>query len=464
MSAAIVPMSGSEWPAEERAGQGVQESGSEWPAEERAGQGGQESGSEWPAEERVGQGPEWAAEQQPGQGSEVDPHWLSEYVRGPQPGRGLQPSTGGSSPNLGTGSGSQLPAEKQPGQGPPERHPHWLSEYVRDPQRADLVALVSALCRFYGGPRLGDEMGPAEAMLCLRVLPRLGTSAGRELEVELPTDNDELDRTKASPVVLTLALRRLSGLVGPTTPLPLALAERASGPGASAGRLRDFLDQFHHRLFTQLIRGVASFRVPQASDDAELWESRLLASVGLDSPNSQIPRHVRRRLLPLFLGASGPGTPALLDRALGVALLDIAGEQIRVRSQALVRTSASRPQSTLCRLGRGSARLASTGCKAQIGAAPLLLGARLPVRHGLRIRIDHLDSSALCQFSPGAPGERRVRELLSLLAPPGIAWQLELHLRDVAPLRARLGVATLGRTWLAGARSRFSVSVRSGCP
>ncbi|HFE46814.1 MAG TPA: hypothetical protein ENJ18_15210 [Nannocystis exedens] len=436
MSAAIVPMSGSEWPAEERAGQGGQESGSG-------------SGSEWPAEERAGQGSEWPAEERAGQGSKVHPLWLSEYVRDPQPGRGLQSSTGVSSPNLGTDSGSQLPAEKQPS--PPERHPLWLSEYVRDPQRADLVALVSALCRFYGGPRIGDEMGPAEAMLCLRVSPRLGTSAGRELEVELPTDNDELDRTKASPVVLTLAPRRRSGLVGPTTPLPLALAERASGPGASAGRLRDFFDQFHHRLFTQLIRGVASFRVPQASDDAELWESRLLASVGLDSPDSQIPRSVRRRLLPLFLGASGPGTPALLDRALSVALLDIAGEQIRVRSQALVRTSASRPQSTLCRLGRGSARLASTGHKAHVRATPLLLGARLPVRHGLRIRIDHLDSSALCQFSPGAPGERRVRELLSLLAPPGIAWQLELHLRDVAPLRARLGVATLGRTWLAGA-------------
>ncbi len=323
---------------------------------------------------------------------------------------------------------------------------------MRDPQRADLVALVTAIGRFYGGPRLGEERGPAEAALSLRVLPRLGTSAGRELQVELPADIEGHGGGHASrsPVVLKLAPQRLSGLVGPTTPLPLALAERASGPSASAGRLRDFLDQFHHRLFTQLVRGVASFRAPQAGDDADHWESRLLASVGLDSPRSQLPRHVRRRLLPLFLGASGPGTPALLDRALGIVLADLAGEKIRVRTQALVRTSAARPQATLCRLGGGSARLDSAGSTGHGGATPLLLGARLSVRHGLRIQIDRVDSSALAQFTPGAPAERRVREILGLLAPPGIAWQIELHLRDPAPLRARLGAATLGRTWLAG--------------
>ncbi len=369
--------------------------------------------------------------------------------------------------NSGTQSGSEVPPGGMSGSGS-EVHPLWLAEYVRDPQRADLVALVSALCRFYGAPRFGEERGPAEARLRLRVLPRLGTSAGRELQVELPSDSDGLGRSgsfqecaKVSPVVITLAPQRLSGLVGPTTPLPLALAERASGPSASAGRLRDFLDQFHHRLFTQLIRGVASFRAPQASEDAELWESRLLASVGLDSPHSQIPRHVRRRLLPIVLGASGPGTPALLDRALGIALADLAGEQIRVRTQALVRTRAARPQTTLCRLGEDSARLDSASDKVHAGATPLLLGARISVRHGLRIRIDRVDSSALGQFSPGAPAERRVRELLGLLAPPGIAWQIELHLRDAAPLQARLGVAALGRTWLAGGARQVPLRINS---
>ena len=344
--------------------------------------------------------------------------------------------------------------------------PRWLRAVERDPGATDLVALVRAIERLCGS-RLGDRADDDDRHLRLRAEPRLSTAAGRRLQVKTSVDADESPRHPAETgpgqpppppdrLTIELILHGYGALVGPTTPLPLPLAERASGPGAGSERLRAFLDLFHHRLFTHLVSGLARLRAPQASADAALWEEHLLGAVGLSSPSSVIPPSSRRQLLPLLLSASGRPTPALLDQALEICLRPLAGAGVRVRTRALSQTEAPRPRSTLSHLGSPRARLQTASSGSQ--DAPLLLGAQLSVRHGLTIELRGAASDSLDAFSQDQAGHRMIRELVELLAPPGTRWELNLH--PIARRQARLGSARLGRTWLQGSTAYAPLRVR----
>lgn len=349
--------------------------------------------------------------------------------------------------------------------------PRWLRAVERDPGATDLVALLRAIERISTSPH-GDRDDDDELHVRFRAEPKLRTAAGRRLQVKATADPDEPAAlptlpTQAGPATtsrppdpptIELILHGLGALIGPTTPLPLALAEQASGPGPGSERLRAFLDLFHHRLFTHLTAGLARLRAPQASADAALWGEHLLGATGLASSDSAIPRSSRLRLLPLLLSASGRPTPALLDQALEICLRPVAGAGLRVHTRALSQTKAPRPRSTLSHLGSPRTRLRSapTGCE----DAPLLLGAQLSVRHGLTIELRGAADDSLDAFAQDEPGHRMIRELVDLLAPPGTRWELTLH--PTTPRRARLGSARLGQTWLRGAPARAPLRVKGG--
>lgn len=354
--------------------------------------------------------------------------------------------------------------------------PGWLRAVERDPGATDLVALLRAIERLTPSPdRDGDRDDRDDRDVDdgidvrLRADPRLRTAAGRRLQVRTAVDGHDSDPlpTPAGPLptsrppdrpTIELILRGFGALIGPTTPLPLALAERASGSGPGSERLRAFLDLFHHRLFTLLTQGLARLRAPQASADAALWEEHLLSATGLASPASAIPRSSRLRLLPLLLSASGTSTPALLDQALEICLRPVVGAGLRVHTRALSQTRAPRPRSTLSHLGGPRTRLRS----ASAGRAddPLLLGAQLSVRHGLTIEVRGAAGESLDTFTGDEPGHRMIRELVELLAPPGTRWELSLH--PTSPREARLGSARLGQTWLPGASASSPLRVRGG--
>ncbi len=356
--------------------------------------------------------------------------------------------------------------------------PGWLRAVERDPGATDLVALLRAIERLTasadGDHGDGDDRDVRDADdgidVRLRAEPRLCTAAGRRLQVRTAVDGHDSDplptplptppptsRRPDRPTI-ELILHGFGALIGPATPLPLALAERASGPGPGSERLRAFLDLFHHRLFTLLTEGLARLRAPQASADAALWEEHLLGATGLASPASAIPRSSRLQLLPLLLSANGTSTPALLDQALEICLRPVAGAGLRIHTRALSQTWAPRPRSTLSPLGgpRTHLRSAPAGC----GDAPLLLGGQLSVRHGLTIEVRGAAGESLDTFARDEPGHRMIRELVELLAPPGTRWELSLH--PTIPRQARLGSARLGQTWLPGAPASSPLRVRGG--
>ncbi len=331
--------------------------------------------------------------------------------------------------------------------------PGWLRSAVDDPAALELLALVRAIERHWG-IHLGDDPSAGDLRLRIRARAALSAAPGARLQVRTTCEREgaALEPGAApQPRTIELLLQGYSALVGPGTPLPIALAERASGPGQGAERLRAFLDLFHHRLFTHLVRGLARLRVPHLSADATLWEEHLLRLAGLGAADSAIPRPLRRRLLPIFLGACGRPTPAQLDQALEICLAPFAGPGLRVRTRTLTRTGAPRPSSSLSPLGSPNARLRG-GC-ADRSRPALRLGERLPIRNGITIAV-YSARPALDAFTQGQPGHQTTRELVELLAPPGTLWELTLHPREGRS--PRLGSARLGRTWLAGADASTS--------
>ncbi len=331
--------------------------------------------------------------------------------------------------------------------------PGWLRSAIRDPAALELLALVRAIER-HRGIRLGDD--PSADIFHLRIRARAALSAAPGARLQVETTDPPVETppvpgpgplhphvTPSPPPRIELLLRGYSALVGPGTPLPLPLAERASGPGPGAERLRSFLDLFHHRLFTHLVRGLARLRIPQRSVDATLWEEQLLRMAGLASSHSVIPRPLRRRLLPIVLGACGPPTPAQLDQALRICLAPLTGPALRVRTRTLTETRAPRPAASLGPLGSPNARLrgATTG-------PGLRLGNRLPIRNSITIAV-HGPAPSLDTFAKDQPGHQTIGELVELLAPPETPWALNLYPRERRP--PRLGSARLGRAWLPGA-------------
>jgi predicted component of type VI protein secretion system len=302
-------------------------------------------------------------------------------------------------------------------------HAAWLDSHRRDPARSSVLALVTALRR----------RSPSEAAdVSLRRRPVLGFCPQGQITIEAAESRDGSERARTS---LEIADPRRPGLVGPATPLPLAMVEAAASTSAGGRRLRGFFDVFQGVLLDLEIDALSHMRPPQRSDDAARWEARLLAAAGLDAPNSSLPRAVRLRLLPLLLAARAP-SPALLARLVSVALADIAGD-LEVTASPLDDRPAPQPAAPRRGLGSAGARLGG-----------LALGDHLRVPHGLRLTLRGVPRIALERFVPGADGRLRIAELVARIAPPGVPWEIELIPAKPADGGARLGASHLGATWL----------------
>lgn len=297
--------------------------------------------------------------------------------------------------------------------------------------RVDPHALIAALTP-------ADRPGAA---IRLRGDPALTRGRGPGVEARRDRDRGE--------VALHLAAGELPLLLGPTTPLPLALAEAAIGEDRQAERLRDLLDALQAPLLGALLGAHETFAPSPGGPATTLWEDALLALAGLDDPGSALPRRLRLRLLPRLL--TSPPSASTLAWAVLQAVDDLATEDegdadrwpLRVEVEAPCATHVRVDPRDRPRLGAATARLGERA----------LLGARVRLGEGLRIHLRGLPPAALAALRPGSSGHRRIAALVGHLAPAATRWELAIHLD--APPSLRLGAATpLGVARLANARRR----------
>jgi type VI secretion system protein ImpH len=142
---------------------------------------------------------------------------------------------------------------------------------------------------------LGEGVDPSKEPVRLRAAADMGFPASEIAEITLPEE-------PGAPPVLAV---RFMGLAEPQGPLPLALtalvADRARR-GDTA--LRDFLDLFHHRLLSLLVRARRQRRMDLhiGSPEGHPAASYLFALLGLGTPGSTGRMKIPERSLLRYAG------------------------------------------------------------------------------------------------------------------------------------------------------------------
>lgn len=222
-----------------------------------------------------------------------------------------------------------------------------------------------------------------------------------------------------------------AGPCGPSSPLPLALAdELAAAPLALAA-----LDLFHHRRTLLLCRGLLAADLAGSLDGADPWSDRLIALVGL-AGGAFTPIEALR-LAPVF--AAADRSPRALAVALRRLLPDLcAAPTLRCELVPDAWTALADDQRS--RLGQPAACLGDT---AALGAA-----VRLPSASA-RLYLGPLPAAALPALSPGGRAHARLRALLAAFLPDAMTLELVLELEDMSLPTCSLGQQVLGRDlWL----------------
>jgi len=308
---------------------------------------------------------------------------------------------------------------------------HWLAELRAHPGRHDLLAAFDLLHRLSSGrsprssrPDLSESTGdlPAPEPVRFSHSPDMALTPGELVDVEVdPEDSTRHLITTAGP-----------GPLGPTSPLPLALADELDNPLAHA-----ILDLFHHRRTTLLCRGLLAADLAGTLDGDDPWSRRILALVGLaDGPRTPL---AALRLAPIF------AAPDRSLRALALALRRLLPDlftspDFSLRCEPITDRFTALAPDQHSRLGGPSARLGDT---AALGVAVLLPGT------AARLTIGPLPATALEVLRPGRPAHTQLCALLADFIAEPLELELILELEHMSLPPARLGQRTLGRDlWL----------------
>ena len=227
-----------------------------------------------------------------------------------------------------------------------QENPDTLAALVQEGPRLSFFQALLLFERMLGGVQLGAE-GPAHREQ-IRIRPSLSLAFP-------PSDVESITRLDDKRVQVTATFL---GLYGVDSPLPNIYAERIARAHDEPGgaRVRDFLDLFHHRLYSLLFRVWKKSRpvsVPETGGGVDPLYDRLLALVGYSSQlglgGRRRPRlsEVRMRVLRPRTAA---GLEALLEHRLGY----------RCNIEQLVARKVEIPVDQLTRLGQHGSELGAT--------------------------------------------------------------------------------------------------------
>jgi type VI secretion system protein ImpH len=237
------------------------------------------------------------------------------------------------------------------------------------------------------------------------------------------------------------------GLSGAASPLPNYLLEEVAHEDPDRPRVRAFLDIFHHRMLSLLVRARARYQLAGEASvtGRDVWALRALAMAGVDAYErprpGPLPAWRLLRLAPLL------ATRARTGQMLADAIADVLSEELdgaRVEVRQFVGGWAPLAGDRRTRLGRPTAQLGRSA----------VLGSRVIDRAGtFLIRVAPLARPTYERLMPDGDLHPIVRALVDLFVRDPLDCQLELVLGD-AVHAFRLGTAEparLGRdTYLAG--------------
>ncbi|MEM9193907.1 MAG: type VI secretion system baseplate subunit TssG [Myxococcota bacterium] len=304
-----------------------------------------------------------------------------------------------------------------------------LKAYVDAAPRGSFFALLSFLERATrGSGRLGGTVAAAE-LIRLRHDP--STSFPAADVVSLALDPDSASRIEVLCTFL--------GLSGSGSPLPVEMAQEVLDDSLDDGVLKDFLDLFHHRLYSLLYRGVVALDPAREyrTDASDPWLLRVLALAGVDRPDSLSlePNHLMR-LVPVLVRRSR-GAEAL--RVALRSLLDLEMPGVTVSIRELVGGFFELEADQCTRLGVDNHALART----------TVLGRRVHDRRGrFAVVIGTLSSDQARRFEEPSQLLDQIRDVVKLVVRDPLAYDVELILEQgaIAPFqlgRSRLGAARL---------------------
>lgn len=313
--------------------------------------------------------------------------------------------------------------------------------------RLPFFALVAMLERLAPGRVPVGTAGPApDESIRFQHDPSLAFSAGDVSALEVHSD-----RSDEPPFSLTTTFL---GVAGAASPLPNYLVEEVAHEDPDRPRLRAFLDIFHHRMMSLLVRAVARHQLGGEASvtGRDVWALRALALAGVDAYErprpGALPSWRLLRLAPFL------ATRARTAAMLGAAIEDVLGEELngaRVEVRQFAGGWAPLADDRRMRLARPTAQLGRSA----------VLGSRVFDRAGtFRLRIAPLTRGPFERLMPDGDLHPLLRELVDLFLRDPLECELELVLGDaVHPFRLGTGEpARLGRdTYLAG-----SVHKRSG--
>lgn len=307
--------------------------------------------------------------------------------------------------------------------------------------------------------RVGGDGPPGGEAIRFRHDPSLAFSAGdiSKLEwVEVPRGvHDALERKRHRYVVTTTFL----GLIGSATPMPLFMAEELAQAQEQGRVRRDFLDLFHHRLLSLVYRVGVKHDIPSdfSTDTTDAWTRRVLELAGFDVWSGRRTKHIPlwqlARLAPLLAARSR--SASVIERALqdlcGEALGDAVVEVLQFAGGWSPIDPEQRTQLAVRNSILGHSAVLGAQCFDRAGKAVIRIG---PLHENFR------------RFLADGDMYPRVRELLGLMSPEPIEFELDLVLAEHARPPFRLGTSAGRRigvdAWLSsrqGAAGRTHLKV-----
>ncbi|HWB82211.1 MAG TPA: type VI secretion system baseplate subunit TssG [Nannocystaceae bacterium] len=261
--------------------------------------------------------------------------------------------------------------------------------------------------------------------------------------VEVPrAQEDALDRRRHRYEVTTAFL----GLTGAASPLPGFMSEELL-QAQEQGRLRgEFLDLFHHRFVSLVYRIGVKYDLARefAQDCSDPWTRRILALGGLDAFADRRPKHIPLwrlvRLAPLLAARVRSG------KVIEKAIRDICDEALDPEARVFMQQFAGgwvpldSEQRTMLGIRNtvlGQSAVLGVQCYHRAGKAVVVIG---PLHENFR------------RFLADGDMYPRVKELLELMCPEPIEFELDLVLAEHARPPFKLGAAANQRvgidTWL----------------
>jgi len=272
-----------------------------------------------------------------------------------------------------------------------------------------------------------------------------------------PADIAKIEATEFNAVKRYQVTATFFGLYGSSSPLPTFYTEDLiNEAGQDESVSRDFLDIFHHRLYSLLFSAWLKYRlffqVAEEHNDSHL--ERLYCLLGLGEPKlrQSIP-DVRGLLRYIGLFTQLPRSATGL-----ITILRDALDDVPLALVPCINRMAKIPEPQRLKMGE-------SGCSLGMNT---YVGEEMEDRMGkFRIRIGPLDQSDFLRFTPGEPGHAKLTALTELYITEPFEYEVELILAAEQaqtvclgdPVRSVLGVTTwvFSEASLGEVRTRFSV-------